>query len=74
MASARQTLERSPTLKRLWLTGSVSLILISALAAVIAVSASAGNASKTASSTLPLGVNSSDVDFSDPSLAYGVLS
>jgi peptide/nickel transport system substrate-binding protein len=61
-------------LKRLWLTGSVSLIVMAALAAVIAVSASAGTAKKTASSTLPLAVAVSDVDFSDPALAYGVLS
>ena len=31
-------------LKKLWLTGSVSLIVMAALAAVIAVSASAGTA------------------------------
>ena len=61
-------------LKRLWLTGSVSVIVMAALAAVIAVSAAAGTATKAASSTLPLAVVGSDVDFSDPSLAYGVLS
>ena len=61
-------------LKRLWFTGSVSLIGIAALAAVIAVSASAGTARRLHPSTLPLAVVGSDVDFSDPALAYGVLS
>jgi ABC-type transport system substrate-binding protein len=60
--------------KRLWLTAPLSLIAVSALAALLAVTASAKTTNHKASSTLNFGVAGADVDFSDPALAYGVLS
>jgi peptide/nickel transport system substrate-binding protein len=60
--------------KRLWLTAPLSLIAVSALAALLAVTASAKTTNHSASGTLNFGVAGADVDFSDPALAYGVLS
>lgn len=60
--------------KRLWLTAPLSLIAVSALAALLAVTASAKSTTHHASGTLNLAVAGADVDFSDPALAYGVLS
>jgi ABC-type oligopeptide transport system substrate-binding subunit len=60
--------------KRLWLTAPLSLIAVSALAALLAVTASAKTTTHKAGGTLNLAVAGADVDFSDPALAYGVLS
>jgi peptide/nickel transport system substrate-binding protein len=60
--------------KRLWLTAPLSLIAVSALAALLAVTASAQSTTHKAGGTLNFGVAGADVDFSDPALAYGVLS
>jgi ABC-type transport system substrate-binding protein len=60
--------------KRLWLTAPLSLVAVSALAALLAVTASAKPSATHASKTLNLAVAGADVDFSDPTLAYGVLS
>jgi peptide/nickel transport system substrate-binding protein len=59
---------------KVWLGGSLSVIAVSALAAVLAVTASAKPAVQRASSTLNFAEAGADVDFSDPALAYGVLS
>jgi len=60
--------------KRLWLTAPLSLIAVSALAALLAVTASAKPNAANASGVLNLASAGADVDFSDPALAYGVLS
>jgi peptide/nickel transport system substrate-binding protein len=60
--------------KRFWLTAPLCLIAVSALAALLAVTAAAKPSTHRASSTLNFGVAGADVDFSDPALAYGVLS
>ena len=60
--------------KRLWYTAPLSLIGVAALAAALAVTASGSTTAKAAGQTLQLAVANSDVDYSDPALAYGVLS
>lgn len=60
--------------KRLWYTAPLSLIGAAALAAALAVTAAGSTTAKAAGSTLQLAVANSDVDYSDPALAYGVLS
>jgi peptide/nickel transport system substrate-binding protein len=66
--------ERSRMGKKVWLGGSLSVIALSVLAALLAVTASAGSAQHRAGMTLNFGEAGADVDFSDPALAYGVLS
>ncbi|HEX7083662.1 MAG TPA: ABC transporter substrate-binding protein [Gaiellaceae bacterium] len=60
--------------KRLWYTAPLSLIAVSVLAALLAVTASAQSSASNASGTLNFGSAGADVDFTDPALAYGVLS
>jgi peptide/nickel transport system substrate-binding protein len=60
--------------KRLWHTAPLSLIGTALLAAVFAVTASGGSSSRAVTKTLQLAVGASDVDYSDPALAYGALS
>ena len=60
--------------KRLWFTAPMSMIGVAALAAVLAVTAGASTTARTAGGTLQLAVAATDVDYSDPALAYGVLS
>lgn len=67
--------------KRFWFGAPASLTAVVALAAVLAVTASggptksAGSTQKGATTnTLNLAVAASDVDYTDPALAYGVLS
>jgi peptide/nickel transport system substrate-binding protein len=60
--------------KRLWLTAPLSLIAVSALAALLAVTASAKPSAANAGGTLNLASAGADVDYSDPALAYGVMS
>ena len=60
--------------KSLWYRVPLSLIGVAALAAAVAVTASGGTSAKNASKTLNLAVAASDVDYTDPALAYGVLS
>jgi ABC-type oligopeptide transport system substrate-binding subunit len=52
----------------------LSLIGAAVLAAALAVTAAGSTKARAASSTLQLAVAASDVDYSDPALAYGVLS
>lgn len=59
---------------RLWYSAPLSLIGVAALAAVLAVTAAGSPTARTAGSTLQLAVAATDVDYSDPALAYGVLS
>lgn len=60
--------------KRLWYSAPLSLIGAAALAAVLAVTALGTPTARTAGGTLQLAVAATDVDYSDPALAYGVLS
>src|SRR5579862_1411375 len=60
--------------KRLWYTAPLSLIGAAALAAALAVTAAGSTTAKAAGQTLQMAVANSDVDYSDPALAYGVLS
>jgi peptide/nickel transport system substrate-binding protein len=61
--------------KRVWYMAPLSLIGVAALAAALAMTASAAPAARHATTnTLQLAVAASDVDYSDPALAYGVLS
>jgi len=60
--------------KRLWFTAPVSLIGAAALAAALAVTALGSPTARTAGQTLQLASSATDVDYSDPALAYGVLS
>jgi ABC-type oligopeptide transport system substrate-binding subunit len=60
--------------KSLWYRVPLSVIAVAALAAAVAVTASGGTSAKSASKTLNLAVAASDVDYTDPALAYGVLS
>jgi ABC-type oligopeptide transport system substrate-binding subunit len=60
--------------KSLWYRVPLSLIGVAALAAAVAVTASGGTSAKNASKTLNLSAAQTDVDYTDPALAYGVLS
>jgi peptide/nickel transport system substrate-binding protein len=67
--------------KRFWFGAPASLTAVVALAAVLAVTASGGPTKSAGSTqrgattnTLNLAVAASDVDYTDPGLAYGVLS
>ncbi len=60
--------------KSLWYRVPLSLIGVAALAAAVAVTASGGTSAKSASKTLNLAVAATDVDFTDPALAYGTFS
>ena len=60
--------------KSLWYRVPLSLIAVAALAAAVAVTASGGTSAKKASKTLNLSAAQTDVDYTDPALAYGVLS
>ena len=60
--------------KTLWYRVPLSVIGVAALAAAVAVTASGGTSAKKASKTLNLAVAASDFDYTDPALAYGVLS
>jgi peptide/nickel transport system substrate-binding protein len=60
--------------KKYWLTISLSLVAVSALAALLAVTASAKSSAAKGGKTLNFAVAGADVDFSDPALAYGQLS
>jgi peptide/nickel transport system substrate-binding protein len=60
--------------KRLWFTAPLCLIAVAAMAALTAATASGGVKHRTISSTLTVTADSTDVDHSDPALAYGVLS
>jgi len=60
--------------KTLWYRVPLSVIGVAALAAMVAVTASGGTSAKKASKTLNLAVAATDVDYTDPALAYGVLS
>jgi ABC-type oligopeptide transport system substrate-binding subunit len=60
--------------KSLWYRVPLSLIGVAALAAAVAVTASGGTSAKSASKTLNLSAAQTDVDYTDPALAYGVLS
>ncbi len=60
--------------KRLWYTAPLSLIGAAALAAALAVTAAGSPTARTAGQTLQLASSATDVDYSDPALAYGVLS
>jgi ABC-type oligopeptide transport system substrate-binding subunit len=60
--------------KKLWYTAPSSVIGVAALAAVLAVTASGSTDAKAAGQTLQLAYANSDVDYSDPALAYGSLS
>src|SRR5579862_4004778 len=60
--------------KRLWLTAPLCLIAVAAMAALTAATASGGVKHRTISSTLHVTADNTDVDHSDPGLAYGVLS
>jgi peptide/nickel transport system substrate-binding protein len=59
--------------KRLWYTAPLSLIGVAVLVAALAATASAGPSAKNAT-TLQVAASATDVDYSDPALAYGVLS
>jgi peptide/nickel transport system substrate-binding protein len=60
---------------RLWFTSPLSVIGVAAFAAVLAVAASGSTTGRDArGKTLSLAVAGSDVDSTDPALAYGVLS
>ncbi len=60
--------------KSLWYRVPLSLIGVAALAAAVAVTASGGTSANHASKTLNLSAAQTDVDYTDPALAYGVLS
>jgi peptide/nickel transport system substrate-binding protein len=61
--------------KKLWYMAPLSLIGAAALTAALAVTAfGSTSANKATTPTLQLAVADSDVDYSDPALAYGVLS
>jgi ABC-type oligopeptide transport system substrate-binding subunit len=60
--------------KRLWFTAPLCLIAVAAMAALTAATASGGVKHRTISSTLHVTADNTDVDHSDPALAYGVLS
>jgi len=61
--------------KTLWYRVPLSVIGVAALAAVVAVTASGGTSAKNATTkTLNLSAAQTDVDYTDPALAYGVLS
>ena len=61
--------------KTLWYRVPLSVIGVAALAAAVAVTASGGTSAKKASKTLNLAVaRRRDFDYTDPALAYGVLS
>ena len=60
--------------KSLWYRVPLSVIAVAALAAAVAVTASGGTSAKKASKTLNLSAAQTDVDYTDPALAYGVLS
>src|SRR6516165_206113 len=71
---ARSTIERSRMRKTLWYRVPLSVIGVAALAAIVAVTASGGTSANHASKTLNLSAAQTDVDYTDPALAYGVLS
>ena len=60
--------------KTLWYRVPLSVIGVAALAAAVAVTASGGTSANHASKTLNLSAAQTDVDYTDPALAYGVLS
>ena len=60
--------------KRLWFTAPLCLIGVAAMVAFTAATASGGVKHRTISSTLHVTADNTDVDHSDPALAYGVLS
>jgi peptide/nickel transport system substrate-binding protein len=60
--------------KSLWYRVPLSVIGVAALAAMVAVTASGGTSAKSASKTLNVSAAATDVDYTDPALAYGVLS
>ena len=60
--------------KTLWYRVPLSVIGVAALAAIVAVTASGGTSANHASKTLNLSAAQTDVDYTDPALAYGVLS
>ncbi|HEX6763623.1 MAG TPA: ABC transporter substrate-binding protein [Gaiellaceae bacterium] len=60
--------------KSLWYRAPLSVIGVAALAAIVAVTASGGTQSNSASKTLNVSAAATDVDYTDPALAYGVLS
>ena len=59
--------------RRLWLSGAV-LALGAAMVAAALFAGSASSSSVAKGGTMKLNMSTTDVDFSDPSLAYGVLS
>jgi peptide/nickel transport system substrate-binding protein len=59
--------------RRLWLSGTV-LALGAAMVAAALFAGSASSSSVAKGGTMKLNMSTTDVDFSDPSLAYGVLS
>jgi peptide/nickel transport system substrate-binding protein len=60
--------------KRLWLTAPLCLMAVAGMAALSAATASGGVKHTTISSTLHVDAAGTDVDHSDPGLAYGTLS
>lgn len=59
--------------RKVWLTAPMCLLVVSAMAALVASNALGGVKTKKVNPTLNVAVDSTDVDHSDPGLAYSVL-